>query len=455
MSSTIQDSKPVKKRKKLADTNEVPLLDKYQIALAKKLNDDSIGEKIAEIWSVGNSNRTEWLNRQRDFLSEWDEFIDNSDVRTGPWEEASNIHLPITLIAVKALHARMYAALMAVQPPFNSKPMDEAATVAQPLVDGVMSYALREWINNFKGVEEIVDEWLWDWVSTGTGLLKLRWDRKFARFVDVMETQITEPKMVEVIQEDGSKAKVRQDAVRKVQRDEAVTKLVFEGPAFDRILPEDLLIIGGNGDIHEADVIQHRFYMTRSELYSAADQAMFDPKVVEEILQGGHDSETGDVADDLKQNRQTNSGVISLDTPADHDRFQMIESYMKLDVNDDGLDEDVIVWVHLRSKKVTRATYLHRVHKSGIKPFVKIDFMKRQGQTYGMGVPEIMYPIARELDAMHNIKVDFGILSTMPFGFYRPASGVNPQKIEIEPGKLIPLNDPQNDVFLRKKRAPF
>src|SRR3990167_1136874 len=106
MSSTIQDSKPVKKRKKLADTNEVPLLDKYQIALAKKLNDDSIGEKIAEIWSVGNSNRTEWLNRQRDFLSEWDEFIDNSDVRTGPWEEASNIHLPITLIAGKALQDR-------------------------------------------------------------------------------------------------------------------------------------------------------------------------------------------------------------------------------------------------------------------------------------------------------------------------------------------------------------
>lgn len=441
--SALQESKPVKRRKPLGKDNEVPLIDKYQITLAKKLNDDAVGHKITTVWSTGNSNRTEWLQRQADYLSEWDEFIDNSDVRTGPWESSSNIHLPITLIAVKALHARMYAALMSVQPPFNSKPLDEAATVAQPLVDGVMSYALREWINNFKGAEEIVDKWLWDWVATGSGLLKLRWDRKFARYVDVVEKEITEPVVVKM--PDGTT--LVQQKKKKVQRDEAVTKIVFEGPVFDRILPEDLLIIGGNGDISEADVIQHRFFMTRSELYSAADQAVFDPEIVNEILEMGNDSETGDQADMLKQNRQTNSGVITLDTPVDHDRFEIIESYMKLDVNDDGLDEDVIVWVHKRSSKVLRATYLHRVYKSGIKPFVKIDFMMRQGQTYGMGVPEIIYPIAREIDAMHNIKVDFGILSTMPFGFYRPSSGINPADIEIEPGKLIPLNDPQGDIY--------
>lgn len=445
--SVLQDSKPVKRRKPLEGINQVPLIDKYQIKLAKDLNDKNIGHKISEIWNLGNSNRTEWLSRQEDYLSEWDEFIDNSDVRNGPWEEASNIHLPITLIAVKALHARMYAALMAVQPPFTSKPLDEASTIAQPLVDGTMSYTLREWCNNYKGVDEVVDEWIWDWISTGSGLLKLRWDRRFARYVDVVESEVTEPTFATINLPDGTQRKVRKDVKRIVQRDKPVTKLVFEGPVFERILPEDLLIIGGNGDIHEADVIQHRFFMTRSELYSAADQGIFESECVDEILQGGNDTENSGPSDGLKQNRESNSGIISSNTPVDNDKFEIIESYMKIDVNDDGLDEDVIVWVHLTSRKVLRATYLHRVHKSGIKPFIKIDFMKRQGQTYGMGVPEIIYPIARELDAMHNIKVDFGILSTMPFGFYRPSSGVNPERISIEPGKLIPVNDPQNDVF--------
>lgn len=438
--SAIQDSKPVKNRKKLGDSNRVGLLDRVPSKLLERLEDIEAGKRMVDLWFKGNSDRTEWLNRQEDYLSTWDEFIDNEDVATGPWADSSNLHIPITLTACRAMHARMFAALMSVQPPFNVKPLDEAATVAVPLVEGVMAYALREWMNYRDGAAEMVDMWLWNWVTQGTGINKLRWDRTFSRYVEVYE----EPTKRQRINETTGEL---EDYTELVEKERPVTKKTFDGPVADIIDPEDLLIIGGGGDPDRADVVQHRYYLTRSELYSLSDQGIFDEDAVEAMLESGNDTEHTDLASGLSQNKEANSGIVQSNTIADQDRFEILECYCKLDENGDGLDENLIIWVHTRSKRILRATYLDRVFEGGQTPFSKIDFLKKRGNVYGMGIPEILYALQKEVDAMHNIRIDFGVLSTMPFGFYRPSSGLNPATIELQPGKLIPTNDPQSDVY--------
>ncbi len=45
------------------------------------------------------------------------------------------------------------------------------------------------------------------------------------------------------------------------------------------------------------------------------------------------------------------------------------------------------------------------------------------------------------------MKIDFGIISTMPMGFYRATSSLSEEKIPYEPGALIPLDNPQTDIF--------
>jgi hypothetical protein len=59
----------------------------------------------------------------------------------------------------------------------------------------------------------------------------------------------------------------------------------------------------------------------------------------------------------------------------------------------------------------------------------------------------LTYSLAKEIDAQHNMKVDFGLLSTLPFGFYRASSSMAQEKIPFEPGALIPLDNPQADVY--------
>lgn len=439
--SAIQPSKSVKNRDKLGLSERAGLVDRLPKDLLKRLRDLSAGQKMVELWHKGNADRSDWLQRQQKYLATWDEFIDNEDVARGPWANSSNLHLPITLTACKAVHARMYAALMGVQPPFNVKPLDEASTVAVPLVEGVMSYALREWINYRAGISEHADMWLWNWITQGTSIGKLRWDCTYSRYVEVYDKQIV------VKEPDPENPGQLISKVKMIEAERPVTKRTFDGPVADVTDPEDLLIIGGEGDPDRADVVQHRYYLTRSELYTLADRGIFDPAAVERILESGNDSEYVDAASGLKQDKHMNSGVIQANTNSDLDRFEILECYVKMDENGDGLDENLIIWVHTNSKEELRATYLDRVLEGGQTPFYKIDFLKKRGHAFGMGVPEILYSLQKEVDAMHNIRIDFGILSTMPFGFYRPTSGLDPKRIDLEPGKLIPVNDPQGDVF--------
>jgi len=58
-----------------------------------------------------------------------------------------------------------------------------------------------------------------------------------------------------------------------------------------------------------------------------------------------------------------------------------------------------------------------------------------------------MLPIAREMNAIHNMRMDYGTLATMPYGFYRPSSSLEAETIELTPGALIPLDNPQTDVY--------
>jgi hypothetical protein len=64
-----------------------------------------------------------------------------------------------------------------------------------------------------------------------------------------------------------------------------------------------------------------------------------------------------------------------------------------------------------------------------------------------MGLLELINPISQEIDLIHNIKVDIGIMAAQPIGFYRAATGMDPVKLNIKPGDLIPVDDPSSHVF--------
>jgi hypothetical protein len=420
------------------------LRDQQLEKLASFLDEKKMGEKIVQTWMRANSDRSLWLERQARFLEEVDEFIEPIYDQALEW--SSVLHLPTILTAVKAYHARMYAALLSVDPPFTMRARKAANSDRALLGEELMRYTLKDWCNEYEGIENEVDRWLWDWITKGCGILKARWHKRFTRFMDVDVTRINDVDM-ELDPNTGQKMPVTR--IREIEKEVTRTEEVFNGPMLERVPVEDFVIVGGEGDPEKADYVMQQFWLTASDLYSYVDQKIYRSDVVDDVIKSGKSYPLGyDQTSDIKQRQTENSGMSSLNKEHALDRYRILEAYCKVDVDGSGIASDIIVWVHYETKKILRATYLRRVMPTGQSPFFKIDFHLRQGVEYGVGLIELLYSLGKELDAIHNMKVDIGIISSLPFGFYRPtASSLKEERMPLEPGALIPVDNPQTDVF--------
>lgn len=450
MASEINDDKKVLAdgrketlKKDLQDTDPVSVRDKVNNELLEKLEKVEAAEKIRRVWTAGNMSRHERLRRQEHFLDEFDEFIEPIHDTATDW--SSNLHMPVALTICKTFHARMMAAVMGMDPPFTVAARQAANSDRAPLVQELMRYAVKDWSNEYKGIEEEMDKWIWAWVTGGTGIMKLRWDKQYTKFVDVETVMRQGPSRFEVDPDTGETIELPTVEAEEVERE--VVQKTFDGPCIEFRQEEDVLIVGGDGDPDKADAVIDQFYLNASDLWTLVDRGIFKEDAVRQIIQSGEDKQAADMTGDIKQTRREKAGEDGPDVSHDLQKYQILEAYVRMDIDGSGINSDLVVWLHQHSGAIPRATYLYRMNRSGRRPFAKIDFHKRAGSDYGAGLVELLYSLTKEIDAMHNMRVDFGLLTTMPFGYYRPTGNMATERIPLEPGTLVPLEDPSRDVF--------
>jgi hypothetical protein len=240
------------------------------------------------------------------------------------------------------------------------------------LGEELMRYTLKDWCNEYEGIENEVDRWLWDWVTKGCGILKARWHKRFTRFMDVDVTRINDVDM-ELDPNTGQKMPVTR--IREIEKEVTRTEEVFNGPMLERVPVRRLRHRRRRGRprksrLRDAAVLAN---CIRSLLY--VDQKIYRSDVVEDVIKSGKSYPLGyDQTSDIKQRQTENSGMSSLNKEHAFDRYRIIEAYCKVDVDGSGIASDIIVWVHYETKKILRATYLRRVMPTGQSPFFKIDF---------------------------------------------------------------------------------
>ncbi len=431
-------------RKNKLEGVEVPLREQIAKKLRNKLEKDhNIGQHVSDLWNRGNADREGHLERQRAFLQEYDEFL--TPIYDGGSDWGSALHLPIALTILKTFHARMYTALMSIDPPFTVSANKAANVDRAELIQGLMQYTVKSWVNKYKGIEEFADRWLWRWAGGGSSIAKVRWHTEYTRFVDVEDVQV--PDGVDLVQgPDGQPQAVTR--YRTEQQEVDRLKKSYDCPVVEYVPLEDLLIVGGDGDPQTADHVIHQCYMTASELWTKVDQGIYDKKAVEAVIASGRNRQDSEAVNQLKMLQSQGGGEASLDKDFETTRYQILEAHMRIDVDGSGIASDIIVWTHKDTREVLRATYLHRVMPTGKRPFYKADFHLREGSKYGVGLIELTYSLCKEIDAMHNINVDIGIITSQPFGFYKPTSSMATEKFEIEPGMMLPLDNPQTDVSI-------
>lgn len=414
---------------KLGTEAEVDLRDQIPEKLRKHLVKENIGQKVVEMWLQANDDRQDWLDRQQVFLADVDNFTESTS--EGAFSGASTLHIPMPLTVAKTMHARFLRAAVGIEPLMNTKARREDALKAADLVQDVMQYTLKDWCNRYNGIYKTMDRWIWDWLTIGSGIIKWRWDVEWSSWWDAEDYVNAD--------EDGNTI-IEQREVKRTEK-------VYEGPCADVINHEDFAMVGGDGDPQMADCCLERCFLTASQLWTAVDRKFFNEQAVRKVIRGGEDRKEGSRASEIKRQRVRQGGQAQVETEKELDRYEFIEAHIKMDVDGSGLNSDVVVWVHTRTYEVVRATYLRRINKAGQRPFYKIDFHPRPGSDYGIGLLEMLHPLSKELDALHNIHVDNNLITTMPFGFFRPTGNMTEQIYDLEPGCLYPVDDPQRDVF--------
>lgn len=439
MSDIQEDKKTLENRKKMPKEFKAPLKDRIEMGLFKRLDKEKFGHKVVDAWHKENNRRSAWLQRQQAYQRDWDNFVDNGS--DGPFEGSSQLHLPTSFTIVKTYHARMMQAIRGNQP--NPKPRRPDAVERQKTVQAILEYCIKDWANKNEGVMPELDKWIWRWCAQGVATLKVRWEACYERFVDVVET--SQP-VIDFVGEGDNAEPVERMDVREEEQERILE--IFNGPIVECLDEEDLIVVGGGGDPQKADMVLQQQWLTASQLWSYADQGIFKADRIPDIIRGGKDYQNEGESNNIKQDRAINAGMSDQDSESELDRYRILEVYASKDVDGSGINAEIVAWVHARTGSLLRATYLRRMNRAGKRPFARIKFHERHGQAYPMGLVEILYPYAKEIDAIHNIRIDAGIISNTPMIFYRSGSSIKPQVLQYEPGSMYPVDDPQRDIFI-------
>lgn len=411
-----------------------------------------------------------------------------------PWEDASNAHLPIIMTDVQRTEDTLHNAVLSAHPVMNSKAVNRGDQDKQDTVDQLIDHQVfienrgEERIGNLissftqdgqfvtynpyiKETQKATRTYLVDYPPSGvdwttylhsligeyypqSSILpgKDQWSFKL-QDVNDLTGKVTVHDISTFTDDSG-------DKVQLICHHEDV---VFDGPAIIPVELEDIVVPSRSENLQPRTManptgalhVTMVDYPTVDEIRRLIDSGFYD-----EVSNEDYDRlDTINSAVPLRENSDPQaqkklqddlSGVQSdVHSQVETATCTRLTHFGRADMDNDGLDEEVVYWVIEELRLLLRCRYLTEVYPVTPmrRPFAMAKYIPVNGQFYAIGLIELMesgYDIIKKtFDQM----VDCGDLTNTPWGFYRPMSGIRPEKIRLGPGDMYPTNDPKNDVY--------
>lgn len=327
--------------------------------------------------------------------------------KSDPWPNCSNITVMAVPMHCNLMHSKLFPAVW-----------NENLTYWQPVsADDVLNVMnvrkFMEWIVRKElKMADIIDDILHDLIVYGTIILKLRWDTEY-RYV----RDRTKP------------GKYQEIAHQRVYIDNL--------PIEDVYLP---YLWKGEDD---SEYIAHNSFMRIPDIKALKVRGAF--VCSKEDIDNIQAAITQEQGEDANAKRAQKEGTQRFDVNINSAPVRLIECYTKWFI-DGKLVESVFI-IDYKSRTYMSGKPLTAVSPIGRRPIVVGQFIRRSNRPLGIGVPEIMRGLAKELDAIHNQRIDAGSIAVAPFFFYRAASSFKPDKVTIGPGVGVPVDDIKDVLF--------
>ena len=379
-----------------------------QTAILTDEQEQEIIEYLSEEIEYVDQERGEFLER----IAKWRrhrEARPDHRVKNFPWAGASNIRVPTTMTNTNGIYAMMKSDLSSRVPFWSVQTIDRTKyrEEARAIEELLKTMAESPDHMNLRKKNNTI---LYDLVSLGTEFVKIPWRKEEWNFKRKTA--------------DGT----LEDVVRRVKNTVDLEPMRIED-FYTRAEWGD--------DLQRAPWIAHGFDLMKHELKYRGKKGTYEN--VDKILEAG-----SDMIDTNREDELDGGGT----TPAvgeRSNRFRIYECYVYYDVDDDGVEEDLVVWIHPPTRTILRVEH----NDLGVRPVVRIPYFERPGELYAMGVGWMNENTQEEVDTLHNMRIDGMLLSMLQIYITRRGSGVGPDQ-EWSPLTHLQLDDPQGDFNIVK-----
>ena len=395
-----------------------------------------------------------------------------------PWEDSSDAAIPDMMEKSLRVQDTLHNAVMQNRPPIGAKAFHKTNKDKEKTVDNLIDYQMFVEQGGETAVGELADAFVNDgvftafipWVKEARETVAVKIFPPIPEEVDAPEYFLSQlrrefPELNPVSLGDGWDWQLEGEKSFKAQfytKDDEVEMVVkrdvtvYDGPKlivkeYDHVLypsrAANLQMPSPSNPGGAAHVILLSF-PTVGEIKRLAKDGFYDLIGKEDL--DSLENVSLDTSDrDSDQQKDDLSGTIdSLPKAKSHRVLTMIMCFDVFDADKDGIDEDMIWWVIKETKTLVKARALTEMHPSNPprRPFGEASFIPVKGRRAGISLLEMIEGLHDTMKQFFDQTADSVTIRNVPFGFYRPSSGLKNEIIRYSPGDMYPLQNPTQDV---------
>lgn len=327
-----------------------------------------------------------------------------------PFTKAANIVVPLTAIAVEAIHARLMNTLFGVNPFWSMRPRSkEWIEHVKPLERYIQTEAENQETLDVYG---FANESLIEFIKLGTGVAKSGYKREIKKSLRAFGDD-EEPYYYES----------------------------YNGATLERVPLSNFMMRLAESNPQTASWVGEYHRTSWSQIKRMTQSSRFFSDAAEKIKTWWIDSSYTEAGQGTEYRDKTRE--LAKMEPVWSDEFDFYEIWCSFDVDEDGWDEEIILDYHKPSKTFLSIRYnwyadLHRPYRIGT-------FLPVEGIWAGIGVAKQNEQLQEEVTTIHRQRLDNATLANMAQIVLAKNTGYGPGE-PIFPGKMWFVDDPQRDI---------
>ena len=382
-------------------------------------------------------------------LAHWNDLAEGiAPPKNFPWENSSNLHVPLTEAKLNEVHSASRQTLLKANQLFFVSSLGLPVTLDK-------SYKLEQFLN-FKVQVELplvgkFSELIWSAGKDGTSIAQVSWVDKRRPVMELKTYKTAEeftaanPAPGETGLSKGQYDKVlaRLAEGKPVRLVETVEKSVYKGPRVDVVELQDFVMSPMTSiSTENARLVGKVFSARGPELWAMAQEEGWTDEQVQAVIDSNEDGQRQNNGNELKDQ------IEGISRRSGKGEFIIFNGIYRKDLDDDGIEENYLVFFHPLTQTIL-GDLIHYPYLHGRDCFVPVRIKKRTNRFLGRGICQMLDDINQELNTQHNQRIDSRTISTVPtFKALNSARGnfdTTRPDTRFSPGKVFYLSS-LNDV---------